>query len=276
MRLILALSALVGVWFQADEFSSGAINAKLQTIRDTGRAGVFLIHFAATPNHAAWMDALIAGLPDNAQLMYTCSSFAACEAAMPYLPARVEWIAYDLETWANSAGEHERPFESVQAVADLAHAHGRKLMFMPATAWIYSERRDDIPALAALVDGWTVQGQAFMRYSMCADRACFTEKALDYRELIRAGNPTAPVLLQLRLPIYLPDKGRYNTSEHAVYTAEGLYGYWQTVSGAYDGVLILDASDDLHPDAAQHRPLVYRQFATGQWIRAEYVIEPRL
>lgn len=266
-------SLLVGCWFQYDEMRSGAADFKLETIRSARSPGYFLIHFGTgTGFFDQWIDQIAAGVPGDAELMYSCSSVRKCDLAIGRLPERVDWIAYDLEGWDHSEGDQDDIRASVMAAAELAHSHGKLLMFIPCSKLLFDENHHLIPLLAPLVDGWIVQGQWFQ-----LTERDFVADATAYYDLIRQGDAEIPVLIQLRMNRF-NWKGNVGWDPYfppETHTAEGLYEhYWLPLADRYDGVLLADYADDNNPDPEQRRPWGYWRFVMQE--RQEVFINPPL
>jgi len=269
MKTLLILPIfLVGVWFQGAEMRASP-DLKLQYINMSGMPGYHLIHFGTGTTHFdEWIDTLVAAMPEGNELMMSCSSLRKCELAIDRLPDGVQWIAYDLEAWANSEGDDDDIQASVIAAAALAHAHGKRLMFIPCSKMMYDDNYWLIPIVAQYVDGWIIQGQLYelTEYD-------FLENVAGYHKLIVSGNPSIPILIQLRLNRY-DWKGNIGWDPYFpedTYTGIGLYEhYWLPVAQIFDGVLIADYADDNNPVAAWHRPGTYYWFAIQQR-RVEYI-----
>jgi len=261
--LLMASIMFVGAWFSYDEMRSGNVDLKLQSIQMSGVPAYHLIHFGAgTGWFDEWIDKLVSAMPEGHKLMYCCSSLRKCEFAIDRLPG-VNWIAYDLEGWAHSEGDQDDIVASVRAAVELAHAHGKKLAFIPCSKLLYDENHHLIPIVAEMVDLWVVQGQWFQ-----LTESDYISEVTKYHRLIRLGNQAIPVLIQLRLNRY-DWKGNDGWDPYyplATHTGIGLYNnYWMPVAHLFDGVLIADYADDNNPAADWRRPGTYHWFMVQQW-----------
>lgn len=277
----------IGVWFQANEFIIDAdgdkklVDLKFDLIKNYSQSeDYYYLHFY---NDSGRLEKIVNNVPDNTQLMITCSSINKCrdqvlpmyDNASEYIKERIGWLAYDLEDWDNSEGDQDDPVASVNELNDLLSQNGRdlKLMFIPGTLLMYRDNFNLISQTAQEVDGWIIQAQVFMSdyynipksFPTQSDEEFFAYHTRQYRDEIVSANSNIPVLAQIRLGRYCHSGGTVCGWEHQVEfpvrDKETLYNhYYLRIRDFLDGVLIMDALDDDNPDENQHRPKVFEFF----------------
>lgn len=278
LAAILATVMSLGVWFMPAEAVVGPqMDAKLALVQQYGREGDWYYLHLRMP---AQIQRIATALPDGSNVVLHCESYDVCAALLAvvepvWFEGKIRWVGYDLEAWENSGADRADPVGSVRRVADLAHANGFKLLYIPCSVYIFRDHKAMIAQMAPLVDGWVVQGQSLVVSTRSygygyfppaspteAPPAAFKRLATSYVGLIRRAAPGIPIVLQLKLCTFKDGAWR----SYMIPPQRSFYllrDYWLPVRPLFNGgVILLDAFDPTNPFAAEQRPGAYQYFLT--------------